>query len=43
MGAAGQSEMDGNPTVLASTQIKEFRSLLAELDECRKLLAEAKS
>jgi DNA-binding transcriptional MerR regulator len=43
MGVAGQSEMDGNPTVLASTQIKEFRSLLAELGECRKLLAEAKS
>jgi len=43
MGAAGPTEVDSNPTELASTQVRQFRTLLAELGECRKLLSEAKS
>ena len=43
IGAAGQPEMDSKQYELNSTQTKQFRTLLTELDECRKLLAETKS
>ena len=41
--ASGLSEINSSPTDLAPTQIKQFRTLLVELDECRKILAAAKS
>ena len=43
LGATAQPGIEGDATVLASNQIKQFRSLLTELGECRKILAEAKS
>jgi DNA-binding transcriptional MerR regulator len=42
LGATAHPGIESDATELASNQIKQFRSLLMELGECRKLLAEAK-
>ena len=42
LGATGLTEMDGDQSELGSAHVKQFRTLLAELGECRKLLADAK-
>lgn len=41
-GAAGPSDINSNSTEPASPPIKQLRSVLAELGECRKLLAVSK-
>ena len=42
-GAGDISNENDSPTELTSTHVKQFRALLAELGECRKLLAGAQS
>ncbi len=43
LGDSGLTEIDDKPSMLATSDVKQFRMLLSELEECRKLLSDAKS